>query len=447
MESAGNAAAGTEGLATTVLFTTTQALSTSTSATCVVNNDAVVTTASETPIYTWYPWLDISVDCLDQYNGGAWRCDAFAEIRNSGGADGGAYATVRNNGTIISIDTSNDGIFDLTEQDLAGMPIPTCLNNYCDGAYDWDPVSDWLINYFQAKYTVPVTSVRKFWSNDDGLGMCDGACDPAGRECCWNSLPDNWDEGNYGFYRALIEKKGTPQCSSDFTYIATNDLCYKDEVADSSSSTCTQLEAEAKCTLLSEFVDGVATVSYGLSTGLVPLPSSKTLTGMLDSYTVWHDWWRKERSYSCTTDTRDFSDAETRFNNIQTTTTTAGTEFLYQDMQKDENGNWILSDHSSDLPTDLPSASSGDSCQKACKLSSPSTDTRVTSEGTVNESQVSSSSTVYRYAECLTETCPSKSGETIVKDCQCINEFAESVAILESLTSAAKDVICSALSE
>jgi hypothetical protein len=31
----------------------------------------------------------------------------------------------------------------------------------------------------------------------------------------------------------------------------------------------------------------------------------------------------------------------------------------------------------------------------------------------------------------------------VVKNCQCINDFAESAAIMETMASAAKDMICS----
>ena len=40
-------------------------------------------------------------------------------------------------------------------------------------------------------------------------------------------------------------------------------------------------------------------------------------------------------------------------------------------------------------------------------------------------------------------SCPAGAGEEIIKDCQCIDEFAETFTLLESLKEAGKDAICS----
>jgi hypothetical protein len=39
--------------------------------------------------------------------------------------------------------------------------------------------------------------------------------------------------------------------------------------------------------------------------------------------------------------------------------------------------------------------------------------------------------------------CPAGDGEEIITDCQCVNEFAEAAAIMQTLRLGAQDMICS----
>lgn len=50
----------------------------------------------------------------------------------------------------------------------------------------------------------------------------------------------------------------------------------------------------------------------------------------------------------------------------------------------------------------------------------------------------------YFYHECSSDNkCSSDEGEEVVKACQCINEFAEAAAIMQTMRQAGQDMICS----
>ena len=83
------------------------------------------------------------------------------------------------------------------------------------------------------------------------------------------------------------------------------------------------------------------------------------------------------------------------------------------------------------------------SCQQACKtvMNVDNTSTNVA----YRKSDVSLDATtpVYYYHACTSAGCPAGPGETIVTDCQCIDDFAEAAVIMQTLRQAGKDLICS----
>ena len=76
-------------------------------------------------------------------------------------------------------------------------------------------------------------------------------------------------------------------------------------------------------------------------------------------------------------------------------------------------------------------------------MKGPVENTQTGTEGTTGDYRKTVDSYVYKYKKCDGSACPLESGETIVKDCSCLNEFAEAASIMQVLSTASKDLICS----
>jgi hypothetical protein len=210
---------------------------------------------------------------------------------------------------------------------------------------------------------------------------------------------------------------------------------------DDISNGCLALENDPTCSLREETVDGVATYRQFNPTGLVPEPSCNTYTGQACSLTECRDWWKKERTYFCEESREfDFSDVERRADAVTGSVTDAGASMYYQDLARDESGQWVSSSHSAGLG---PRDSYG-TCLEACKTRDSVTDTGASSAGHTGQYQTTTQSWAFFYKRCEDSVCPlGTAEEEIVKDCQCIDEFAEATAIMETLNAASKDLICS----
>lgn len=231
-------------------------------------------------------------------------------------------------------------------------------------------------------------------------------------------------------------------------------LCTKklDLISEELTNGCGAMEADPQCVLNSEIVDGVPVFRNGGSTGLVPQPSLRNYTGQLGTYPVTREWWRKERTYSCQKEQapHDLSGAYERVAALKDSTDQfeLGTTTLhYADRRKNAAGAWIADGGSITLnPPDAVS-----NCQPICKTRKVISNTDVTLSstsdkqrsgpvgGTLDSNQIWG----FSYKPCETQGCPLEPGEELIKDCQCLSEFAEATAILQTLSQAGKDLICS----
>ncbi|AEH45813.1 hypothetical protein Thein_1959 [Thermodesulfatator indicus DSM 15286] len=144
---------------------------------------------------------------------------------------------------------------------------------------------------------------------------------------------------------------------------------------------------------------------------------------------VCHDWWKIERTYVCTgtpTHDPDVSRADT----IAETLTEGGGTWTYTDP--------ITGTGSVDLNIET-----GETCIKACKLMLTEDRAQAGATTTTADYRTDPTSVTYIYRTCIDGTCPVNPGETIVKDCQCLNEFNEVYGAMESLRQATVDMICS----
>jgi len=212
-----------------------------------------------------------------------------------------------------------------------------------------------------------------------------------------------------------------------------------DQYTEGVDDQCSTLENDSSCRLQSETVDGVQTLSNFNSTGLTPLPSCRKFTGQVGTNTICRDWWQKKRTYVCGSQAYDFSAIGTRFGTVVTSATDNTASLDFQDKMLTAGG-WTSASGSIALPGRDPSAT----CEQACKTRIPKNDTQVTVSGDVTTMRNPATSYDFFYRVCDQDNhCPAGQGEEIVKDCQCINEFAEAATIIQTLRVAGKDTICS----
>ena len=207
---------------------------------------------------------------------------------------------------------------------------------------------------------------------------------------------------------------------------------------------CISMETNTQCSLQNEVVDGVQTFLNYNPTGLAPISSCRNFTGQVQTFNVCHNWWSKSRTYYCkTTTTFDFSAIKARSANISTTSTAGGGDVTFQDKTPDGSGGWLYSDNT--FTADTSSGPAG--CMTACKTKKPSINTQASLSGNTAQTNTSTAAWEFSYKTCTSSSgafvCPLSSGEQIVTDCQCINDFAESATIMQTLNDASQGMICS----
>jgi len=174
------------------------------------------------------------------------------------------------------------------------------------------------------------------------------------------------------------------------------------------------------------------------------LPSRITLNGrkivtIPCNHNVTRPWWNKQRIYMCDTapTTFDFTDAKIRSDRA---TSQASLEQGFKNATKDAAGNWSEENIGLGSPQDMPVVAD---CQPVCKVFKVVQDDRVTPDATTSQVKVTPTRKVYRYPSCANNQCPLEAGETIEKDCQCLNDFAEAATIMQSIRFAGQDILCS----
>jgi hypothetical protein len=212
----------------------------------------------------------------------------------------------------------------------------------------------------------------------------------------------------------------------------------EDQYTEGVDNQCSTMENDPDCRLQNETVDGVQTTLNFNATGLKQLPSCRNFTGQVGTNTICRDWWQKKRTYVCGSQTYDFSAIGTRFGTIITSTADNGASLDFQDKRL-STGGWTDANGSISLPARDPSPS----CEHACKTRVPKNDTQVTVSGDVTSNRNPATSYDFFYRVCdRNNVCPAGTGEEIVMDCQCINDFNEAATIIQTLRTAGKDTIC-----
>ena len=213
---------------------------------------------------------------------------------------------------------------------------------------------------------------------------------------------------------------------------------------------CQAYENNSDCKLKDEWVEGVQTWRDYNPTGLTPVGQvCKTFNGWTP-HTFCYNWWVKKRTYACKTQAYTFDNAKQRMNTVVSSTANTDVQNFkafgssnYRDYNK-STGSWQYYNGSITLPV----GSSNKQCQQVCKVKVPVQDTQAYAN--TNTSQYRKiSSYRFDYRKCIeingSYQCPyyPSKGETVVTNCQCIDEFAEAAAIMNTLENVGKDMICS----
>lgn len=150
---------------------------------------------------------------------------------------------------------------------------------------------------------------------------------------------------------------------------------------------------------------------------------------------VCHDWWRKQRTYLCRAQGVDFSDIQKRARTIRESASRTDSSLYYRDYIEGEYQEKTLSFSGGTETTE--------SCEKACKTRKIIRNTETTIVATRSDYVANPEGYEFYYKSCLNDTCPLDDGESIVKNCQCINDFAEASVIMQTLRMGGQDFICS----
>lgn len=206
------------------------------------------------------------------------------------------------------------------------------------------------------------------------------------------------------------------------------------------SDGCKAYADDDSCKLEEETVDGVKTFTSGIKTGLAPLEQTINVKGNFCSVPVTKPWFYKKRTYRCSNQgSDDLSLIQKRSAYIKDNVTAS----TYKDIQYNKDGKEKYSSgvlNFNGIPTTK-------SCTLACKTRSKKEDPGMAVTGSVSKNQNIDTYNFY-YHECSNDNvCPAAPGETIIKQCQCLDEFADAAAVMQILRQAGQDMICSSGTE
>lgn len=201
------------------------------------------------------------------------------------------------------------------------------------------------------------------------------------------------------------------------------------------TDSCAANEADSSCQLVSETVDGVQTLLNGVNTGLKPIAQSRIVSSTSCSQTVTRNFFERDRRYQCVASTTapDLSRGAYIIDH--------STETLLADRTTASDGTVTTSTSAFALP-DRPTVSS---CEAICKTRAPKVNVDAATSGVVGEKQNQPSGYDTFYHSCGSDNrCPLGTGEELVSDCGCIDDFPEAVVMMQTVRLGGADLVCTA---
>lgn len=215
-----------------------------------------------------------------------------------------------------------------------------------------------------------------------------------------------------------------------------------DELKETLIDQCQILAKDPNCRLEQEKTFdvsnyGVLTVFDFSPTGVIPTNTCKTLTGTYSTQNVCHDWWKIERTYVCKAEPITIDSS--RQDMISSTLKQSGGDFTYTDLRTNKDGTTVTDAGS--ITIDL--TGSAENCIKVCKLLQIDQTALSNGSATTADYRLDATGTVDIYRTCTNNTCEVRAGETIVRDCGCINEFGLAYGVMETARQGGIDMTCS----
>lgn len=200
------------------------------------------------------------------------------------------------------------------------------------------------------------------------------------------------------------------------------------------SDNCAMAIETPGCQIKNETVDGVQVMRAHYQTGHTVSSTCRTYTGAVASFTECSPWWQKDRIYSCQSTKQPHNFAEEQMESLIGSVSVDGETMRYQSQQDGVLEHRSLS---------LPKQESVSACVSACKTQKIVTQTDVIPDGGHAGQYRSVSQREETHYKTCAPACPLAPGETLVKDCQCLNEFSEAAAMMSVLNAAGEELICS----
>lgn len=221
--------------------------------------------------------------------------------------------------------------------------------------------------------------------------------------------------------------------------------------------TCSQIDLNI-CALDTEYICNqggggcINTVKNGVLTGFSPLPQMTTMidknnaawqftatgngieyvnqntSGVLVSGS--NVWWLIKREFVCDSmNSYDSTQGLNRAADVKNSVVNNGTTVNYNDGQL--------------LSVDIHKSQNSGPCEMGCKVTVAAQNHQTTTRDSTWEYNRDTSELKTYYKSCVGGTCPVESGETLIQDCQCLNDFAKSASMMQTMGNASKDMICS----
>lgn len=187
---------------------------------------------------------------------------------------------------------------------------------------------------------------------------------------------------------------------------------------------------------------GSGSVRFDFSPNHCPIPGGSECRGSpgycdkpCNMGDVCRDWWRKERTYMCRAQGADFSTIQERARTIKQSASRTDSTLYYRD--------YIDGRHEDRTLNISGGTETTDECIKACKTKKAVRSTDTTIADNRVRYQTDPTSYEFYYKACANGVCPVEPGESIVKDCRCVNDFAEASVVMQTLRMGNQDIICS----
>jgi hypothetical protein len=201
---------------------------------------------------------------------------------------------------------------------------------------------------------------------------------------------------------------------------------------------CSGYAGDSQCQLLTESVDGVATVTGGAHTGLTPLPQTRLFGSESCTLSLTRPFFERDRQYRCivdsgTTPAPDLSRGAYIIDH--------STETLLADQTKGADGTIATTT----AAFSLPSEPAVPACEAICKTRAPVINTAAAPAGVTSSQQNDPSGWNVFYHVCGSDNvCPAGPGEEMVSACGCLDAFPEAAVMMQSVRLAGSDLSCNA---